>query len=103
MILVFSSFLLAGRLDAFILRTVPAVMHVSGDRNWWLPRGLDRALPRGGGGRRALGVRRPPRRRSRGAGAPRPRQCCSSPGSAAGSGRRPAGWTPGATAIRLTS
>jgi RND superfamily putative drug exporter len=63
MILVFSSFLLAGQrviaefgiglasavlLDAFILRTVlvPAVMHVLGERNWWLPRGLDRALPR---------------------------------------------------------
>ena len=63
MILVFGSFLLAGQrviaefgiglasavfLDAFILRTVlvPAVMHIVGDRNWWLPRGLDRALPR---------------------------------------------------------
>jgi putative drug exporter of the RND superfamily len=63
MILVFSSFLLSGQrviaefgiglasavfLDAFILRTVlvPAVMHLLGDRNWWLPRGLDRALPR---------------------------------------------------------
>src|SRR5919197_468610 len=63
MILVFGSFLLAGQrviaefgiglasavfLDAFILRTVlvPAVMHLIGDRNWWLPRGLDRALPR---------------------------------------------------------
>jgi putative drug exporter of the RND superfamily len=63
MILVFSSFLLAGQrviaefgiglasavfLDAFILRTVlvPAAMHILGDRNWWLPRGLDRALPR---------------------------------------------------------
>jgi RND superfamily putative drug exporter len=63
MILVFASFLLAGQrviaefgiglasavlLDAFILRTilVPAVMHILGDRNWWLPRGLDRALPR---------------------------------------------------------
>ena len=35
-------------LDAFILRTilVPAVMHLIGNRNWWLPRGLDRALPR---------------------------------------------------------
>jgi len=35
-------------LDAFILRTVlvPALMHIIGDRNWWLPRGLDRALPR---------------------------------------------------------
>jgi RND superfamily putative drug exporter len=63
MILVFGSFLLAGQrviaefgiglasavfLDAFILRTVlvPAVMHILGDRNWWLPRGLDRLLPR---------------------------------------------------------
>ena len=63
MILVFGSFLLAGQrviaefgvglasavfLDAFILRTVlvPALMHIIGDRNWWLPRGLDRALPR---------------------------------------------------------
>src|ERR671920_1203321 len=63
MILVFGSFLLAGErvisefgiglasavlLDAFILRTilVPAVMHLIGERNWWLPRGLDRALPR---------------------------------------------------------
>jgi putative drug exporter of the RND superfamily len=63
MILVFGSFLLSGQrvvaefgiglasavfLDAFILRTVlvPAVMHLLGDRNWWLPRGLDRALPR---------------------------------------------------------
>ena len=63
MILVFGSFLLAGQrviaefgvglasavfLDAFILRTVlvPAVMHLIGDRNWWLPRGLERALPR---------------------------------------------------------
>jgi RND superfamily putative drug exporter len=63
MILVFGSFLLAGQrviaefgiglasavlLDAFILRTVlvPAVMHITGKRNWWLPRGLDRFLPR---------------------------------------------------------
>jgi RND superfamily putative drug exporter len=63
MILVFGSFLLAGQrviaefgiglasavfLDAFILRTVlvPAVMHLLGARNWWLPRGLERALPR---------------------------------------------------------
>jgi RND superfamily putative drug exporter len=63
MILVFGSFLLAGQrviaefgiglasavfLDAFVLRTVlvPAVMHIIGDRNWWVPRALDRALPR---------------------------------------------------------
>jgi RND superfamily putative drug exporter len=34
-------------LDAFILRTVlvPAVMHLAGDANWWLPRWLDRILP----------------------------------------------------------
>ena len=63
MVLVFSSFLLAGQrviaefgiglasavfLDAFVLRTVlvPATMHLIGKRNWWLPRGLDRLLPR---------------------------------------------------------
>jgi RND superfamily putative drug exporter len=63
MILVFGSFLLAGQrviaefgiglssavlLDAFILRTilVPAVMHIIGKRNWWLPRWLDKGLPR---------------------------------------------------------
>jgi putative drug exporter of the RND superfamily len=63
MILVFASFLLAGQrviaefgiglasavfLDAFVLRTVlvPAVMHLIGKRNWWLPRGLARVLPR---------------------------------------------------------
>ncbi len=34
-------------LDAFILRTVlvPAVMHLFGKANWWLPRWLDRRLP----------------------------------------------------------
>ena len=34
-------------LDAFILRTVlvPAVMHLLGRANWWLPRWLDRSLP----------------------------------------------------------
>ena len=34
-------------LDAFILRTVlvPAVMHMCGRANWWLPRWLDRRLP----------------------------------------------------------
>jgi RND superfamily putative drug exporter len=34
-------------LDAFILRTVlvPAVMHLFGNANWWLPRWLDRRLP----------------------------------------------------------
>ena len=63
MIFVFGSFLFAGQrviaefgiglasavfLDAFILRTVlvPAVMHMLGDSNWWLPRRLDRVLPR---------------------------------------------------------
>src|SRR5271165_1994756 len=35
-------------MDAFLLRlvAVPALMHLAGSRNWWLPRGLDRALPR---------------------------------------------------------
>jgi RND superfamily putative drug exporter len=34
-------------LDAFVLRTVlvPAVMHLCGRTNWWLPRWLDRRLP----------------------------------------------------------
>jgi putative drug exporter of the RND superfamily len=63
MICVFASFLLSGQravaefglglaaavaLDAFVLRTVlvPAAMHLIGPANWWLPRGLDRLLPR---------------------------------------------------------
>ncbi|MEU0287330.1 MMPL family transporter [Streptomyces sp. NPDC006147] len=35
-------------LDAFILRTllVPALMHLLGGANWWLPKWLDRFLPR---------------------------------------------------------
>jgi RND superfamily putative drug exporter len=35
-------------LDAFVLRTllVPALMHMLGGANWWLPRWLDRCLPR---------------------------------------------------------
>jgi RND superfamily putative drug exporter len=34
-------------LDAFVLRTVlvPAVMHLCGRANWWLPGWLDRRLP----------------------------------------------------------
>ena len=34
-------------LDAFVLRTVlvPALMHLGGRANWWLPRWLDRRLP----------------------------------------------------------
>ncbi|MZD08975.1 MMPL family transporter, partial [Streptomyces sp. SID5785] len=34
--------------DAFVLRTllVPALMHLLGGANWWLPRWLDRRLPR---------------------------------------------------------
>ena len=63
MILVFGSFVfgnsiiikqfgvgLAGAIivDAFIIRTalVPALMHLFGNANWWLPRWLDRAIPR---------------------------------------------------------
>ena len=62
MILVFSAFILSGQqtigeigiglaaavlLDAFILRTilVPALMHLAGRANWWLPGWLDRILP----------------------------------------------------------
>ncbi len=62
MILVFSAFILSGQqvigeigiglaaavlLDAFLLRTllVPALMHLSGRANWWLPHWLDRTLP----------------------------------------------------------
>ncbi|MGA5526513.1 MMPL family transporter [Streptomyces pseudogriseolus] len=35
-------------LDAFVLRTllVPALMHLLGGANWWLPKWLDRVLPR---------------------------------------------------------
>jgi RND superfamily putative drug exporter len=34
-------------LDAILVRTilVPAIMHVLGDRNWWLPEWLNRHLP----------------------------------------------------------
>ncbi|MGH3197650.1 MAG: hypothetical protein ACRDNT_17325, partial [Streptosporangiaceae bacterium] len=34
--------------DAYVIRTVlvPAVMHMLGRANWWLPAWLDRALPR---------------------------------------------------------
>jgi RND superfamily putative drug exporter len=63
MILVFLSFIFGGQLvikevglgfsaaifvDAFVIRTVlvPAVMHVLGRANWWLPAWLDRILPR---------------------------------------------------------
>ncbi|QEU92292.1 MMPL family transporter [Streptomyces kanamyceticus] len=62
MICVFSAFVLSGdlegamagiglaaavALDAFILRTalVPAVMHLLGRANWWLPAGLEKRLP----------------------------------------------------------
>ncbi len=63
MILVFAAFILTGNLaimeiglgfaaaifvDAYFIRTVlvPAVMHMLGRANWWLPAWLDRALPR---------------------------------------------------------
>ena len=62
MICVFGAFILSGQqitgefglglaaavlLDAFLLRTVlvPALMHLSGRANWWLPGWLDRILP----------------------------------------------------------
>jgi RND superfamily putative drug exporter len=63
MVLVFASFVLGGEriikefgiglagavlLDALIVRTVlvPAVMHLLGRSNWWLPGWMERALPR---------------------------------------------------------
>jgi putative drug exporter of the RND superfamily len=63
MILVFGAFILTGQMayqqiglgfaaaifvDAYIIRTVlvPAVMHLFGRANWWLPAWLDRILPR---------------------------------------------------------
>ncbi|WP_229825425.1 MMPL family transporter [Streptomyces sindenensis] len=63
MIAVFGAFILAGErtiamfgiglaaavaIDAFVLRTmlVPALMHLFGASNWWLPSWLDRILPR---------------------------------------------------------
>ncbi|MFI0779214.1 MMPL family transporter [Streptomyces sp. NPDC021212] len=63
MIAVFSAFVLSGdriiamfgiglaaavALDAFVLRTllVPALMHLLGGANWWLPGWLERTLPR---------------------------------------------------------
>jgi len=62
MILVFSSFVFGGEkvikefgvglagavfIDAFILRTilVPALMHLFGKANWWIPKSVDRYLP----------------------------------------------------------
>jgi putative drug exporter of the RND superfamily len=54
MVVVFGSFILMGTglaaailLDATIVRMllVPATMELLGDRNWWLPRWLDRILP----------------------------------------------------------
>jgi RND superfamily putative drug exporter len=62
MVVVFLAFVLEGRrpigefgiglaaailLDALLLRTilVPAAMQLLGNRNWWLPSGLDRVLP----------------------------------------------------------
>ena len=63
MILVFAAFILTGQeaimqiglgfaaaifVDAYIIRTVlvPAVLHMLGRANWWLPGWLDRTLPR---------------------------------------------------------
>ena len=62
MVLVFASFVLGGSIiikqfgvglagaiiiDAFVVRTllVPALMHLLGRANWWLPASLDRVLP----------------------------------------------------------
>lgn len=62
MVLVFGSFVLGGErviqlfgvglasavaLDALVVRSalVPSLMHLAGERNWWLPAWLDRVLP----------------------------------------------------------
>ncbi len=87
MILVFLSFLLnpniiiqqfgiglAGAIiiDAFVVRTVlvPALMHLGGRANWWLPGWLDRGLPtlrvEGAAGRATTVAPVPPRPRDRG-------------------------------------
>jgi RND superfamily putative drug exporter len=63
MVLVFGSFVLGGQriikefgiglavavlLDALLVRTVlvPSIMHLLGRSNWWIPRWLDKVLPR---------------------------------------------------------
>src|SRR4051812_49932055 len=63
MVVVFASFVLGGQriikefgiglagavlLDALLVRTllVPAIMHLLGPANWWLPKWMDRVLPR---------------------------------------------------------
>jgi RND superfamily putative drug exporter len=63
MVLVFASFILGGErvielfglglagavfLDALVVRSVlvPGLMLLAGNANWWLPRNLDRLLPR---------------------------------------------------------
>ena len=63
MITVFSSFVFGGEkvikefgiglasavfIDAFVLRTimVPALMHLFGSANWWIPAWLEKRLPR---------------------------------------------------------
>jgi RND superfamily putative drug exporter len=63
MVLVFGSFILGGEriielfglglagavfLDALVVRSVlvPGLMMLAGKANWWLPRSLDRVLPR---------------------------------------------------------
>ncbi|MEW1545464.1 MMPL family transporter [Streptomyces tsukubensis] len=69
-------------LDAFVLRTllVPALMHLLGGANWWLPGWLDRALPR-------ITIEGPDLRRR----AKIPGQ----PDARAGAGRQPAHRAPG--------
>ena len=79
MILVFASFVLGGEriikefgiglagavlLDALIVRTVlvPALMHLFGTANWWLPGWLDRLLPSVHVERSSADVGRPPAR-----------------------------------------
>ena len=99
MILVFSAFILSGQqvvgeiglgmaaavlLDAFLLRTllVPALMHLSGRANWWLPGWLDRTLPH-------LSIEPATRTRARGSAAGLRPACQRSRPAARGSRRPP--------------
>ncbi|MER5309081.1 MMPL family transporter [Streptomyces sp. NPDC002773] len=61
-------------LDAFVLRTllVPALMHLLGGANWWLPRRLDRLLPR-------ISIEPPESREAADARAKIPTQCVTVP------------------------
>jgi RND superfamily putative drug exporter len=98
-------------LDAFVLRTllVPALMHLLGPANWWLPKWLDRRLPRLGIEGPAAPAQAPvpavPGNRPAPAGAPVPLGTSLPAGVparvAAGRESAPAGRTGRAAAVRM--